>query len=539
MLKVLIADDESMICSLISQLIEWQELGFEIVGMAHTGIDAFEIIKKRKPDIIISDIRMPGYDGLELIKRTKEAGIDSEFVMISGFKQFEYAQNAMKYGVKYYLLKPIEEEKLQEIVLEIKEDILEKTEDIQYKNHLESEVKETKDRMKKRFLTSMLFSNKNGMEMNLEDIGNTNLEYSTQFQEGIYQVVFIKLDTSEESEVNINSLTDELNKYIEQLGIQCKEYITTYTHSGVITLLNYATEKEKQMEEQIEKLYENVKKYIDTFQGFSIVVGVGTKSYDFFQMGFCLKTAIDAVKFRIRYRDVGILFYDSYQFEAYDINKFITPIKRQGFISAVESEESSAVERYITEEIQGIRGETPKYSPVLLFDLLVIYAGFLMEYCDHKSLHDDKLDNMYKKWNIMVDNAKSEGAVISVTRKFFAGVLIHISEVKKEKDIKPIRAVKEYIENNFMEEISLNQLAELVNMNASYLSSVFKKETGMMYSEYLICCRMEHAKKLLAESNDNIAEVASQSGYQDSRYFSKQFMKQVGLKPSEYRKLYS
>ena len=90
MLKVVIVDDEKMICSLISQLLDWEELGAKIVGMAYTGTEALEMIQEQRPDIIISDIRMPGYDGLELIKRTKEAGIESEFVMISGFKQFEY-----------------------------------------------------------------------------------------------------------------------------------------------------------------------------------------------------------------------------------------------------------------------------------------------------------------------------------------------------------------------------------------------------------------------------------------------------------------
>ena len=90
-----------------------------------------------------------------------------------------------------------------------------------------------------------------------------------------------------------------------------------------------------------------------------------------------------------------------------------------------------------------------------------------------------------------------------------------------------------------MQEISLNQLAELVEMNASYLSSVFKKETGMAYSEYLIQCRIKQASRLLAETSLSVSEVAYRSGYQDARYFSKQFSKQVGLKPSEYRKLYS
>lgn len=164
MLKVIIADDEKMICSLISQLLDWEELGYEIIGMAHTGIDALEMITEKKPDVVISDIRMPGYDGLELIKRTKEAGIEAEFVMISGFKQFEYAQNAMKYGVKYYLLKPIEEDKLKEIVQEIYEDIQKRKEHEIYEKNLKSEIKETRNRMKKISDIHAVFGRKWGPE---------------------------------------------------------------------------------------------------------------------------------------------------------------------------------------------------------------------------------------------------------------------------------------------------------------------------------------------------------------------------------------
>ena len=119
MLKVLITDDEQMICNLIANILDWEDMGFQIIGMANTGTDAFDIIQKEKPDVVISDIRMPGYDGIQLIQKTAEAGIQAVFVMISGYKQFEYAQNAMKYGVKYYLLKPISEEKLRETMTEI------------------------------------------------------------------------------------------------------------------------------------------------------------------------------------------------------------------------------------------------------------------------------------------------------------------------------------------------------------------------------------------------------------------------------------
>lgn len=295
MLKLLIADDEKTICSLIARLLDWNKLGFEIIGMAYTGLDAFEIIKEQQPDVIISDIRMPGYDGIELIKKTKEAQIDAEFVMISGFKQFEYAQNAMKYGVKYYLLKPIEEDKLLEIAQEIRESILNKRAHDTYENNLRLEIKETKDKMKKKFLTSMIW----GENEKDADRDSINREYSTRFEEGVFQAAFVKIDTDGEEEESIGSIVKELEKYTHILEKVCKEHITTDMNSGIITLFNYKIEQEALVKKKIEELYENIKRYVDKFKGFSVVIGVGQKMNNFSESSACLKTAVDAIKYRI------------------------------------------------------------------------------------------------------------------------------------------------------------------------------------------------------------------------------------------------
>ena len=281
MLKVVIADDEKMICSLISQLLDWKALDIEIVGMAYTGIDAFEMIITKEPDIVISDIRMPGYDGLELIKRIKEAGIEAEFVMISGFKQFEYAQNAMKYGVKYYLLKPIEEEKLLEIIQEIKETIQKKKAHDIYEKELKLEVKEARDKMKKRFLTSIL-SQQNFETEGTADHQTINTEYNTSFKEGIFQAVFVKLDTEKEVEDGNNSIIDKIEKKVTLLEEVCEEYITTRVHSGIIVLMNYQVDQEVVIKQKIEELYDDIKRDVDKFKEFFVFLGVGKKSNRFF-----------------------------------------------------------------------------------------------------------------------------------------------------------------------------------------------------------------------------------------------------------------
>lgn len=539
MLKVIIVDDEKMICSLISQLLDWRGLGYEIVGIAHTGIDALALIIENKPDVIISDIRMPGYDGLELIKRAKEAGVEAEFIMISGFRQFEYAQNAMKYGVKHYLLKPIDEDKLKEIVQEIREEILGRKKHEVYEENLKSEIKEIRDKMRKRFLTSILFS-EDGAEKEPEIDRNTvNQEYRTSFKEGVLQAIFIKLDTNEEGEESISSIVNEIEKYITILGEVCEEYITADTHSGTITLFNYKLGQESLVHKKIEELYENVKKYIEQFKGFSVVMGVGEKTDNFYKSNICLKTAMDAVKYRIRIHNAGVIYYNQYSFNQYDIEKIITPGNRQNYVSKLEAGDIIGAEECLITAVREIRYKEANYSPVLIYDILITYVNILTDYCKRVNFYSDVYEKNLKRWNMYVDNISSEKGLLDVTTGFIRTTLVHVVSEIKEKDIKPIRIVKRYIEENFMREINLNRLAELVEMNPSYLSCIFKKETGITYSEYLIQCRVKQAARLLVETNMSISGIAQDTGYQDARYFSKQFLKQMGLKPSEYRKLYS
>ena len=216
MLKVLITDDEQMICNLIANILDWEDMGFQIIGMANTGTDAFDIIQKEKPDVVISDIRMPGYDGIQLIQKTAEAGIQAVFVMISGYKQFEYAQNAMKYGVKYYLLKPISEEKLRETMMEIGRELDVKQQKIVEERHLRRQVQEARDKMKRRFLTTVLAANeKDNLESDISR-NAVNAEYNTEFKDGEYRAVFVKVDIRGAVGKSAEYLQDKIEQYVEK-----------------------------------------------------------------------------------------------------------------------------------------------------------------------------------------------------------------------------------------------------------------------------------------------------------------------------------
>ena len=134
MIKVLIADDELKICELIFRLIDWEAMGMSVIAVAHNGRETIEIIKNEMPDIVITDIRMPGYNGVDVIRIGKEYNSDIQFIIISGYSQFDYAQDAIHYGVSDYLLKPVKEEELTKALLKIKNRI-------EKNNHMYNQVR--------------------------------------------------------------------------------------------------------------------------------------------------------------------------------------------------------------------------------------------------------------------------------------------------------------------------------------------------------------------------------------------------------------
>lgn len=124
MLKAILIDDEKKIIALMEGLVDWEAIGIEIIGTATSGRQGMEMILERHPDIVVTDIRMPGIDGLEMIRQLKGMGLDISFVLISGHKHFEYAHTAIKYGVENYLLKPINKQELQDNLVSVRDKIL-------------------------------------------------------------------------------------------------------------------------------------------------------------------------------------------------------------------------------------------------------------------------------------------------------------------------------------------------------------------------------------------------------------------------------
>ncbi len=216
MLKVLIADDEEKICQLIEKLIDWQALDMKLSGVANNGIEALERIEALSPDVVITDIRMPGYDGLDLVKKTRELNVGVEFVIISGYRHFEYAQTAIKYGVSDYLLKPIKKQELTETLEKIRVRYNEKSEQLTYEERVRLARKSDAERLRTTWFSNVLYRDRS--EQDCSSLEEINKQYYYQLKQGCFQIVCVKFDgISMPDEKNLEFLTEKTTQIAEQM----------------------------------------------------------------------------------------------------------------------------------------------------------------------------------------------------------------------------------------------------------------------------------------------------------------------------------
>jgi two-component system response regulator YesN len=222
MIDVVLIDDEIWILKLIKKIVDWNELGFNIVGEAHDGNSGLEIVKKCNPQLIITDILMPGLDGIGLIKAVRELQLKTEFIIISGYSDFEYARSALSYAVFGYLLKPIDQDSLTEMLVDVRRKILSQDQIVKKIEHSKSILLEN---VLMRLLTDSRETNE---PFNADYFNN---EHGLLFQNGLYKVVLLKFDTILSV---VESKSDALNECVTQLTKLVKFKLSDTTFNSIV-----------------------------------------------------------------------------------------------------------------------------------------------------------------------------------------------------------------------------------------------------------------------------------------------------------------
>lgn len=527
MYKVIIADDEEKICVLLNNSINWDELELELCCICHNGLELKSAVEREMPDILITDICMPGMNAIELIKDMRDNNNEAKILIVSGYRQFEYAREALKYGVDNYLLKPIDEDELNDALKKICLEI-----SVEKNEILSDDVEKIKDTLQSFFLQDI----KNNAEMkNNLSLSDINKKYYVNFREENFRVIYVKIDIRGKSSerFNLQIIQEKIReKCMNSISNIHNDTIVSFVQSGCIFTINYIKDSDILFRQLAKNILEDAKHAVSLFSGLTVTVGVGGAYTSILDIYKSYKEAADAVIYRIISGTNKIYFSEDIKLQCKE--NYMAENDRKSFIRIFELSNIELFRQKLEDMVQYERK-----------NVLVLYK-ILQEciYLFYEVLNKDKLegiDNNTIGKDILyeMDNTLTVSELVSIVENSICELMYNIQKERKQKGYKPIREAKEYVKKNYSSKIKLEDVANEVSLSPAYFSSIFSKEEGMTFVDWVNDYRIEMAKDILRKGNYTVAETCEMVGINNQRYFSKLFKNKVGVKPIEYRKLYN
>ena len=533
MYKLLLVDDRIDVIETIEMVVDWTSLEIEVVGKAINGVEALEIVKTHNPDIIITDIKMPNMDGLELTKKVRDIGGEVEIVILSGYDEFNYAKQAMQLGVKDYLLKPVKIDKIMELVMKIKKELDEKRQEQNHYTKLKKRAIESTPLLQIEYLNKIIKNpvlDKVKMKTKLDDLG-IKLDV-----EG-FRVIILSWDDIDKEDSLASYMGFELitfsaiNIMEETVGQEFKKVIFKNNNQIVGIINNLYSDK------QVIEIANDWKRNINRCLKHSVTIGIGgyyDEPMDIITSYEEAKTATESnfiigKNNVIHVKDLNENHTINFKYPTQKLNNLFQYIK----IGIIEKT-SEAYQVFIKEFYDNNTISPKEIKRYLIGSITVLYNEVKGEGID--------LDNIFgNQINILnvLENAKTLADLDVELKNTLMEIVHYIDQLNTENKGQQIKDIIKYIETNYADpNISLNEISRRFFTSTSYLSVMLKESLGETFSEHIRKLRMEKAKLMLMMDNNKVYEIAQNVGYTDRRHFSDVFKKYTGMTPKQYTEKY-
>ncbi|MEA5058748.1 MAG: response regulator [Candidatus Pelethousia sp.] len=537
MIKVLVADDEVRVCNLICNIVDWSAFGMQIVATAHDGLQAYACVEREQPDLVVTDIRMPGLDGLTLIGKIRDFCPNAEIVIISGYRDFEYAQEAIKYGANAYLLKPVNKEELEGTLEKIRWRYLLRTQEVARERTLLSRIDQDSDQLRAMFFGDWLLNPTRQASLSYKE---ANGRYHYQFGPGLFRAYVVKLDFPCEKEyteaactVLRDKLAELLHRYLHPL---CMEQACFYQRTRILGFANYEAKQEGGLRRQVLAFSNEMNAQKDVFRQTEITLGLGTVKKSLDALPCSLEDALQAVNQRL-VDTAGLHVLEGYSTGAPDRDVLQGDFKMQ-LSSIVERLDEDAVLPLLHEFRERVM-TTPALSGTAL--LQAAEGAFSLFLAMMRTLYGpaDAIETAYGDFEEQLELVHDAAGVFALLSGKIAGHLAMQRSALREAVTRPIGNARRYILEHYREPVTLEEIAGVAGFNPSYFSVLFKKECGETFLEYLSGVRIAKAKELLRGTDLSVADICTRVGYVDLKHFNRTFKKLASVTPTEFRKLYS
>ncbi len=527
MLKVIIADDEARFCNLILMLADWESLDMIVVATASNGFQALELIQFHNPDILITDIRMPGMDGLELIKKAKDMSPDLEIAVISGHAQFEYAQPAIKYGVVDYLLKPIKQEELMSTLKKLRKCCLERIHSDNVEKELLKSTAENTEHLREKLVLDLIQKNVNEQELCLEK--NYKFNYS---ENDAIQVFITKIDYDSQkcAQTTIGAVQKNAETVFKTvLGRFAKDFIFVSVNSYSYGIITYKTGEEK-IRKAFKEAYALLSAKQTLYGNITLSLALGQTVSSCADIAHAFSTSILMIQQRLLNGHEKLLFWSPVSMPQANVN--ILEKYSKALETVMENHSFDSLNTTVAVLEKSIE-ETPNVTGLFLRETVLNAANLFV-----LRIGCENSEEVYRSFEMESDACNSKSELFKCLEVFQQDQLTVIITKTQDDSIRPIRLAKQYIQNHYAEQITLEEVSAKIGFSLNYFSALFKKETGEGFAKYIIRIRIEKAKELLQDTNCSVSEVCFKVGYTNLTHFTQNFKKLTGLNPSQYRKIY-
>jgi len=527
---VMIDDIKSVVEGLTA--IEWSTYGVEVAGVSANGLDGFALVNDTKPDIVITDIRMPRMDGLTMLKEILALKHACKVILISGYSDFEYAKQAVQLGAFDFVVKPFTEEDIVGAVVKAREQILEERAKLTGIKEMERRLRESMPLLRQEYFT-LLVNHRTRWEQAANKWAFLNVELEPQ---GL-AVMLLSIDGFEEQAAGQNVREVELMRFSLQNIVEetiSKHAKSVVFRSGVnrfVAVLNEPTLF--QHGEVAERCCQNIAMYTK----FTVSVGVGGMVEHVHELPDSYRQAERALAYHLFTGGNGAVGYDSVaKTGGQEPVGFDSKEELLLFLRSGNGERVSALLADISRSLtQAVPQPNPMYSLSLYEELAASTIRTLYELVPYQEVQP-----LVDRYRAARESAGS--TLTGLEQRIHALVsggadLVRDNSISEGQSIvyRSLDFLKSQLDKNAG--VTVADCAAYVHLSASYYSSLFKKVTGMTFTQYVTSERINKAKAMIVGGMP-VQDVAAAVGYEERRYFSEMFKKVTGLTPSEFRESY-
>ena len=525
MYRIVLVDDEPLILAGIASLVNWEDYGCTIVGKATNGPSAYDMILELQPDILITDIRMPVLNGLELVEKCQQAGCTFAFIVLTNLEEFELVRKALSLGASDYLVKlDLDPQSLTTSLARAKENC-----DLLIKKHqhqaIDSLISKDGDSS---YFSSLLFT-----ENHVPASSDIQMRYGNPF------TILFSLEPTHVS-FDAEDVLPDFNHINQQLmdivgGISSRSFCgnTILNYDSHTYLMVVSLKDPTSFSDDVKQFCQKCISALKTYFELRPVFGISMVKNSVTDLPHALKESVTALEYYYYNSASPVIFYEGQTFHKSRASTFNINFLKKDLSASIQQNDSRKLQSIFAQIIDLFVECKPNKEPAI--SVCINIYTYLYSFFDK----DDTYQDIFPYTINIVSQLRqlnSLSAILEWLQIFCTKLCRLLDDRKENRSDKVVDQAMSYIKEHYREKLTLTEIADTLNISSGYLSNNFKKFTGMTLSDYIAHVKIEHAKDLIDTHQYLMYEISDILGFDNPYYFSKVFKKVTGISPREHEK---